>query len=58
MRYCKNCKQNVEPHKKLSTALLVLLLICGIIPGVIYYVVVPETCPMCNSRNWGIQKEK
>lgn len=55
MKYCNNCKQLVDPQKKFSTGLLILLLICGVVPGIIYYVVKKKTCPMCNSTNWGVK---
>lgn len=47
----------VEPQKKLSAGLLVVLLLCGICPGVIYYLATSKTCPMCNSTNWGVLTE-
>jgi hypothetical protein len=42
-------------------AILFILLLLGIIPGIIYYVILGKSCPMCNSENWGIpnkDKEK
>jgi hypothetical protein len=54
MKYCNNCKQMVEPKKDLNAALLIILLICGVIPGLIYYLVKKKSCPMCNSTNWGV----
>ena len=61
MRYCKNCEQIVEPKRHFNMAILFILLLLGIIPGIIYYVILGKSCPMCNSENWGIpnkDKEK
>lgn len=56
MRYCGNCKRMVTPKKDFSVLALVILLIIppGIIWGVIYYLVKPKVCPMCNSQNWTV----
>lgn len=55
LRYCSNCNQLVEPKRHVSMGALFVLLLLGIIPGVIYYVLKHHTCPICNSENWGIQ---
>jgi hypothetical protein len=59
MKYCNNCKQIVEPQKNYNEmVLIVLLLCCGIVPGIIYYLIKPKACPMCNSTNWGIKPQE
>jgi hypothetical protein len=47
----------VEAQKDLSAGLLVILLICGICPGIIYYLAMKKTCPMCKGQNWGVRPE-
>jgi len=57
MKYCGNCKRWVTPKREMSVLALVILLILGIIPGIIYliyYLLKPKVCPMCNSQNWTI----
>jgi len=59
MKYCNNCKQLVEPQKNYSTGLLlILLLCCGIFPGIIYYLILEKKCSMCNSTNWGVKPQE
>jgi hypothetical protein len=58
MKYCKNCEQTVEPKRHFNVAILFILLLLGIIPGIIYYIIVGKSCPMCNSNNWGLKKDK
>ena len=57
LRYCSNCNQLVEPKRHVSMGALFVLLLLGIIPGVIYYVLKHHTCPICNSENWGVQPD-
>ena len=57
MRYCINCKQKVEPKRHFNMAILFILLLLGIIPGVIYYIILGKKCPMCNSDNWGVEEK-
>ena len=38
MMYCPNCHQNVQTVPQYNIVALVLLLLCGIIPGLIYYI--------------------
>lgn len=52
LRFCSNCNQLVEPKRHVSIGALFVLLLLGIIPGVIYYVLKKHTCPICNSENW------
>ncbi|KKM05064.1 hypothetical protein LCGC14_1757930 [marine sediment metagenome] len=59
MKYCNNCRQLVDPQKNYSTGLLlILLLCCGFIPGIIYYLILVKKCPMCNSSNWGVKPQE
>jgi len=49
----------VEPKRHFSAGILFVLLCLGLFPGIIYYLLKPHTCPICNSENWGIPpKEK
>jgi hypothetical protein len=53
----------VEPTKSPFNVLaFVILLIVGVGFGgiiyLIYHALKSKSCPMCNSRNWGIRKEK
>ena len=50
MKYCRNCKQNVEPGKKFSWGLFILFL--GIFYLLYFMFMKKKTCPMCNSRNF------
>ena len=58
MKYCQNCERMVEPKKHFSGGLLLVLLCLGVIPGILYYLIKPSTCPMCNSQNWGVPPKK
>ena len=62
MKYCANCKQFVEPTKGINWIFAIILIICFVIPGILYILwAYPKggKCPMCNSRNWTVPpKEK
>jgi len=59
MRYCGNCKKMVTPKKDFSVlALVILTLIPPWIWGVVYYLVKPNVCPMCNSQNWTVPPQE
>ena len=48
-RYCPNCRQYVNGHK-FSWIILILLLLIGILPGLIYGAIGifrRQKCPMC-----------
>lgn len=50
MMYCPNCHQNVQTVPQYNIVALVLLLLCGIIPGLIYYIWKKDReCPMCKT---------
>ena len=57
MKYCKNCKQRVEPKKNVSALALIILLLLFILPGILYVIyclVQKGKCPRCNGQNWEI----
>lgn len=58
MKYCLNCKQMVEPQKRISAGFLLILLCLGVVPGILYYLIKAKTCPMCNSQHWGVKPEE
>ncbi len=53
-KWCIHCKKGVFPERKLSVGALVLLLLIGIIPGLIYYALTEKVCPICNKHHWGV----
>jgi len=56
--YCKNCKREVEPARKMNwVTFLLLFFFGGIVGGFIYllYTRVSKKylrCPICDGRNW------
>ena len=61
MKYCINCERMVEPKKDFSLGIFIVLLILGLIPGIIYvlyFLIKQGSCPMCNSKHWGIPPKK
>jgi len=50
MKYCKNCKQNVQPIKKFSWGLFILFL--GVFYLLYYILMKKKSCPICHSRNF------
>lgn len=55
-RWCIHCKRGVFPERKFSVGALLILLLIGILPGLIYYALVSKKCPICSNANWGIPK--
>ena len=50
MMYCPNCRQNVTIKPQYNLVALIILLLCGIIPGLIYYVLKTDNeCPLCRT---------
>ena len=47
----------ITPKRHFNVAILFILILLGVIPGIIYYFLVAKSCPMCNSENWGIENE-
>ncbi len=64
--YCNNCQQNVGAQPALGLlqyAITMILLICGFVPGVIYFIYAYnakkfKTCPKCLGRNFDAFKTK
>ena len=60
MKQCINCKRMVEPLKRFNIGAFVVLFILGVFPAfiyLIYYLCKSGSCPMCNSKNWGLMEE-
>lgn len=53
-KYCAICEKNVFPERDFSTGALLILLLLGIIPGLIYYAVKNKTCPICKHDQWEV----
>lgn len=50
MCFCPNCRQNVTMIAQYNTVALILLLLCGIIPGLIYWALKRDRmCPLCRT---------
>lgn len=54
MKYCKNCKQNVEPTKKFSFGWFIVncLWLVGGVVYIIYFISKKKTCPICKGDNF------
>jgi hypothetical protein len=52
----------VEPYHRFNWGAFILLLIftlgIGAFIYLIYHVASPGSCPMCNSKNWGVPPKK
>lgn len=53
-KYCAICEKTVWPERNFSVGALVVLLLLGIIPGLIYYAVKNKTCPICKHDQWAV----
>lgn len=53
-RWCTNCNKGVFPERKFSVGALVILLLIGIIPGLLYYALKNKVCPICSKSDWGV----
>ena len=53
-KYCAICEKSVFPERDFSTGALLILLLLGIIPGLIYYAVKNKTCPICKHDQWEV----
>jgi len=51
-KWCGLCDRAVVPERDFSTGALLILLLLGILPGLIYYAVKNKTCPICKHDNW------
>lgn len=50
MKYCPSCKRNVNTEHSWSTAVFIILLILGVLPGLIYMVIRWKyRCPICHT---------
>ncbi len=49
MKYCPSDKRNVDTERGYNTVLLVLLILIGLIPGLIYYAISKKRCPICHT---------
>jgi hypothetical protein len=50
MKYCPNCKQMVATERGYNAVVLIILLIIGILPGLIYWAVKRgRRCPLCHT---------
>ena len=54
MKYCKNCKQNVNPTKKFSIGWFIINCFWIIGGGVylLYFILKKKTCPICHGNNF------
>lgn len=52
-RWCTHCEKGVFPERKFSVGALLILLLIGILPGLIYYALVSKKCPICSKADWG-----
>lgn len=51
VKYCPNCKRNVNTEHGYNTVALVILLIFFFIPGIIYWAVTrKQRCPICHTQ--------
>lgn len=53
-KYCSICEKVVWPERNFSVGALLVLLMLGIIPGLIYYAVKNKTCPICKHDQWEV----
>lgn len=50
-KYCPNCHKEVDTHMTAGQVLLfVILLLCGLIPGILYALFHSRKCPSCGAR--------
>jgi hypothetical protein len=53
-RFCAYCERHVTPERDFSVGALLILLLLGIIPGIIYYFLKAPVCPICKHHQWEI----
>gem|GEM_PF-1489713 len=53
MKYCPNCKRNVNTEGRVNWIIAIVLLIFLFIPGVIYIIwgLVKRRCPICRTQD-------
>ncbi|MBQ0045379.1 MAG: hypothetical protein KBS35_00615 [Mycoplasma sp.] len=50
-KYCPNCKKVVETHMSAGQVIMLLILLgCGILPGILYGMGHAKKCPSCGTR--------
>lgn len=57
-KYCTICEKSVYPERDFNTGALLILLLLGIIPGLVYYAVKNKTCPICKHDKWQVSPSK
>lgn len=57
-KYCAYCQRMVTPERDFSVGALIILLLIGIIPGIIYYFLKAKTCPICKHHQWQIPPDE
>jgi len=59
LRYCPNCRRNVDTYRGVSLFKLCFFLMLFIIPGLIYFFVIKERrCPMCNVKESMLERPR
>lgn len=62
VKYCIHCEQGVTPRRKFSKGWCFLGLLIWVVPGLLYlmycFLIRNETCPMCDSNDWGSKPKK
>lgn len=51
--YCPNCRVNRVTEVKMNWIILIILLICGVLPGLIYFaycLMEKQGCPVCGTN--------
>ena len=51
-RFCAYCERYVTPERDFSVGALLILLLLGIIPGIIYYFLKAPVCAICKHHQW------
>lgn len=57
MYFCPNCCQNVAAVPQYNLVALIILLLCGIIPGLIYWALRKDRmCPICRTAEEDLEQ--
>ncbi len=57
-KFCAYCQRLMRPERDFSVGALVVLLLIGIIPGLIYYFLKAPVCPICKHSQWQIPPDE
>lgn len=57
-KYCAYCQRLMRPERDFSVGALIVLLLIGIIPGIIYYFLKAPVCPICKHSQWQIPPDE